>query len=98
MNFGQWIGNRHRYRDAHEEGERGDEGEGGGSNHVDVVILISVSLETLRNTRVLLILMCKSLSLKAWVLNPVKGGCLVRGCLIVDVLNENLYELGGTRT
>ena len=98
MNFGQWIGNRHRYRDAHEEGERGDEGEGGGSNHVDVVILISVSLETLRNTRVLLILMCKSLSSKAWVLDSVIRGCLVRGSLIWNLLDKNVYELGGTRT
>ena len=98
MNFEQWIGNRHGYRDAHEKGERGHEGGGSGSNHVDVVILISVGLETFRNTRVFLILVCKSLSLKAWVLNPVKGGCLVRGFLIRNLLDKKVYELGGNRT
>ena len=45
MSFEQWIGNRHGYCDAHEEGERGDEGGGGGSDHVDVGIVVSVGLE-----------------------------------------------------
>lgn len=98
MNFEQWISNRHGYCDAHEKGERGDEGGGGGSDHVDVGIMVSVDVETFRNTQVLWILVCKSLSFKSWVLNLLKGGCLVRRCLIWYVLDKNVYELGGTRT
>ena len=51
MNLWQWIGNRHGYCHAHEEGECGDEGGGGGSDHVDVGIVVSVGLEKVRNSR-----------------------------------------------
>ena len=57
-----------------------------------------MGLETFGNRRVLLILVGKSWGLKAWVLNAVKGGCLVRGCFILVVLDSKLYELEGTRT
>ena len=65
MSFEQWIGNRHGYCDAHEEGESGDEGSGGGSDHVDVGILVLVGLETFQNIQVSLNVVCKSLGLKA---------------------------------
>ena len=67
MSFEQWIGNRHGYCDAHEEGERGDEDGGGGSDHVDLGRRVSVGLETFRNIQVSSISVCKSLGLKAWV-------------------------------
>ena len=52
MNFGQWISDGHRYRDGYEEGERGDEGEGGGLDHFDGGMLVLVGLETFRNRRI----------------------------------------------
>ena len=45
MSFEHFISNRHGYCDADEEGERGDEGGGGGSDHVDVGIVVSAGLE-----------------------------------------------------
>ena len=85
MDSGQGIGNRHGYCDAHEESKRGDEEEGGGSDHVDVAMLVLVGLKAFGNTRVLLILVCKSLSLKAWVLNLVRGD-LIRTRMSLEVL------------
>ena len=64
MNFGQWIGNRHGYCQAHEESQRGDKGGGGGSDHVDVGIVVLLGLEKVRSTQVSLMLVCKSLDLK----------------------------------
>lgn len=49
MNFGQWIGNRHGYCDAHEEGERSNEGGDGGVDHVDVGIIVTGGSKTFWN-------------------------------------------------